>query len=97
MARKTIEVGKLLKFANARLAHKYSTPDEREAVCAMIELVLFETGNYVGYRYLEPDVINGTGYLDETEVDGCGSRRYYYPSARIQADFEADFERLMEN
>jgi hypothetical protein len=83
MARKTIEVGKLLKMTNAFLAAKHTNADEREAVCSMLEAVLFETGNYMGFRYLE-----GTDYPEE--FDGLGSRRYYYPSNAVREDFEAE-------
>ena len=85
MARKTIEVGKILKLANHFLANPNSTPDQREGVCAMIETVLFETGNYSGYRYLDTD-----------EVAGSGTRRYYFPAAKIQADFDAPMDRIIE-
>jgi hypothetical protein len=77
MARKTIEVGKLLNAANHFLAIKESTPDSREAVCSFLETILFETKNYMGFRYLDADKFPG-------EVDGLGSRRYYYPSALVQ-------------
>lgn len=79
MARKTIEVGKILKMANAFLAAKNTTADEREAVCALLEAVLFETGNYCGYRYLDTD-----------EIAGNGTRRYYYPSNAVREDFEVE-------
>lgn len=85
MARKTIEVGKILKLANHFLANPNSTPDQREGVCAMLETVLFETGNYEGYRYLDTD-----------EIEGNGTRRYYFPAAKIQEDFDAPMDRIIE-
>ena len=83
MARKTIEVGKILNIANHFLAAKNTSADEREGVCAMLETVLFETGNYMGFRYLE-----GSDYPEE--FDGLGSRRYYYPSNAVREDFESE-------
>lgn len=77
MARKTIEVSKLLNATNHFLATKESTPDSRQAVCSFLETVLFETKNYVGFRYLD-----AAQYPNE--VDGLGSRRYYFPSALLQ-------------
>lgn len=77
MKRKTVEVGKVLEMANAYLAAKNTTPAGREAVAALLEGVLFETKNYMGFRYLDADKFPG-------EVDGLGSRRYYYPSALLQ-------------
>jgi hypothetical protein len=81
MGRKTIEVGKILNIANHFLAAKNTKEDEREAVCAMLETILHETGNYMGYRYL---TIEGTTYVSDS------SRRYYFPSATVRDDFEAE-------
>ena len=82
-ARKTIEVGKVLKMANSFLAAEHTTADEREALCAMIEGILFESGNYRGYRYLN----NEAALADPL---GAGSRRYYFVSGTIDADYEAE-------
>lgn len=87
MARKTIEVGKILKMANAFLAAKATTPEERDGVCVMLEAVLFETGNYKGFRYLE-----GSDYPEETPPSG--SRRYYYPSNAVREDFEVELRNI---
>jgi hypothetical protein len=77
-ARKTIEVGTLLHRVNYFLASDRSTPDEREVMCTFIEGVLFDTGNYCGYRY-----------LDTAQIAGNGSRRHYFVSGKIDADYEA--------
>jgi hypothetical protein len=77
-ARKTIEVGTLLHRVNYFLASDRSTPDEREVMCTFIEGVLFDTGNYRGYRY-----------LDTEQIAGNGSRRHYFVSGKIDADYEA--------
>ena len=77
-ARKTIEVGTLLRRVNFFLASDRSTPDEREVMCTFIEGVLMDTGNYRGYAY-----------LDTAEVEGNGSRRHYFVSGKIDADYEA--------
>jgi len=82
-ARKTVEVGKVLKIANNFLAAKHTTADEREAVAAVMEAILFETGNYRGYAYLPKE-----NYPDE--VDGLGTRRRYFVSGTIDADYEAE-------
>jgi hypothetical protein len=79
MARKTIEVGKVLRMANTFLAAHHTTADERESMCLMMEAILFETDNYEGFRY-----------LDITDpADGAGSRRLYFPSNTIAADYNA--------
>ena len=79
MARKTVEVGKMLKMVNTFLAAFHTTADERESMCLMMEAILFETGNYEGFRY-----------LDITDpADGAGSRRFYFPSDTIAADYDA--------
>jgi hypothetical protein len=82
VARKTIEVGKVLKMANSFLAAENTTSEEREAVASLLEAILFESGNYRGYRYLE-----GSDYPEEIM---SGSRRYYFVSGTIDADYEAE-------
>ena len=68
MPRKTITVSEVLELANNHLERDNSTPDGREAVCELIESVLFSAGHYdSGYRYLET-----------SEIDGNGTRRRYY-------------------
>ena len=79
VARKTVEVGKMLRMANSFLAAENTTADEREGVCALMEAILFETGNYRGYRYLDTD-----------QIEGNGSRRFYFPSGKIVDDHDAD-------
>lgn len=67
MMRKTIKVDDILKMINGQLAAEGSTPDGREAICGLLESILFQTGNYQGYRY-----------LDTSEIEGNGTRRYYF-------------------
>jgi hypothetical protein len=77
-ARKTIEVGTLLHRLNYFLANDKGLPEEREIMCAFVEGVLFDTGNYQGFRYLDSD-----------DIEGDNSRRFYYVSEKIRADYEA--------
>ena len=77
-ARKTVEVGTLLRRVNFFLASDRSTADEREVMCTFIEGVLHDTGNYRGYRYLDTD-----------QIEGNGSRRHYFVSGKIDEDYEA--------
>lgn len=85
IARKTVEVGKVLKIANNFLAAKHTNASERDAVVAMIEAVLFETGNYRGFAYLPKEK-----YVDETGFESDGTRRRYFVSGTIDADYEAE-------
>jgi hypothetical protein len=79
-ARKTIAVGTLLHRLNYFLANDKGTADEREIMISFVEGILHDTGNYRGYRYIEgPD----------GEVDGLGSRRYYFVSSKIQEEYDA--------
>lgn len=79
-ARKTIAVGTLLHRLNYFLKNDRGTADEREIMISFVEGILHDTGNYRGYRYIDgPD----------GEVDGLGSRRFYYVSSRIQAEYDA--------
>jgi hypothetical protein len=84
MARKTIEVGKVLRIANNFLAAKHTTAEERESVAAVIEAVLFETDNYRGFAYLPKE-----NYTHETGFEHDGTRRRYFVSGTINADYEA--------
>jgi len=74
MPRKTFTVERLLAMANHYLASPDSTPDGREAQASMLEAVLFETGRYAGFRYLEQE------HHEDGSVKtlGCGSRRAYF-------------------
>ena len=79
-ARKTIAVGTLLHRLNYFLANDRGTADEREIMISFVEGILHDTGNYRGYRYIDgPD----------GEVDGLGTRRYYYVSSKIIDDYNA--------
>ena len=82
-SRKTVEVGKMLRMANSFLAAENTTADEREGVCALMEAILFETGNYRGYRYLDTD-----------QIEGNGSRRFYFPSGKIVDDHDAELRNV---
>lgn len=87
MARKTIEVGKILKMANTFLAAKHTTDDEREGVCALLEAVLHESGNYEGFRYLD-----AKDYPDE--IVFAGSRRFYFASKTVREDEAEDLRNI---
>lgn len=76
--RKTIEVGTLLHRVNYFLKNDQGTADEREVMCTFIEGVLHDTGNYMGYAYLSTD-----------EIEGNGSRRFYFVSSKIVDDYNA--------
>jgi hypothetical protein len=84
MARKTIEVGKVLRIANNFLAAKHTTAEERESVAAVIEAVLMETDNYRGFAYLPKE-----NYTHEVGFEHDGTRRRYFVSGTIDADYEA--------
>ena len=84
MARKTIEVGKVLRIANNFLAAKHTTAEERESVAAVIEAVLFETDSYRGFAYLPKE-----NYTHEVGFEHDGTRRRYFVSGTIDADYEA--------
>lgn len=66
--RKTIEVEKIVKMANAYLTDKNTTAEGRSGVIDMLEAVLFETERYAGFSYEKA----GYEYGDLTR------RLYYY-------------------
>jgi hypothetical protein len=81
-ARKTIEVGTLLHRVNYFLKNDRGSVDEREIMIAFIEGVLHDSGNYRGFAYLPAEDYPG-------EVDGLGTRRRYFVSGTVDADYEA--------
>lgn len=83
--RKTIEVGTLLHRVNYFLDSDRNTADEREVMCTFIEGVLIDTGNYQGYRY-----------LNTSEIEGNGSRRFYFVNSKIQTEY-AIADKLIAN
>lgn len=52
--RKTFEVRKLIENVNYRLMHSKCSDAERLAMASVLETVLMETGNYVGFSHLIP-------------------------------------------
>ena len=81
-ARKTIEVGTLLHRVNYFLKNDKGSVDERDVMIAFIEGVLQDSGNYRGFAYLPAEDYPG-------EVDGLGTRRRYFVSGTVDADYEA--------
>jgi hypothetical protein len=81
-ARKTVEVGTLLYRLNYFLKHDVGSVDERDVMCSFVEGILHDTGNYEGYRYLDAKEYPG-------EAEGLGTRRFYFVSDAIHADYEA--------
>ena len=55
--RKTVEIQKILDYANGFLSAQKGSVDARNAIISMIENVLMSANRYRGFRY-----------LDETEV-----------------------------
>ena len=72
--RKTIEVKEMLEWANNQLGRtdEYATEKFKAGICTMIEQLLINTGNYIGYREYE----YGSEYTNEY----C---RYYYTSNNL--------------
>jgi hypothetical protein len=81
--RKTIQVGKVLNMANYFLASDNTSQDERQVVAQFLESILFQTGNYRGFRYLPDDKGESNGASD-------GTRRSYFVSEQIREDAEKD-------
>ena len=80
MPRKTVNVLTLLEFANNNLKRddEFATAEFKAAMCAMIEMVLHETDNYVGFMFLNHED-SDTGTL------GYYSRSYFY-SAKMRKE-----------
>jgi hypothetical protein len=82
IARKTVNVGVILYRLNYFLKNAKGSADEREAMASFVEGILHDTGNYEGYRYLD-------GRESEGEVEGLGTRRFYFISKKIIEDYLA--------
>lgn len=50
--RKTVEIQKVIDYANGYLAAKGGSIDCRRAIISMVEAVLMAANRYRGYRYL---------------------------------------------
>ena len=57
-ARKTIEVQKMLDWANDMLAYDGHDQGYKSGICTMIERLLIDTGRYNGYYYIHPTIPN---------------------------------------
>lgn len=74
MARKTIEVDRVLATANYYLAAPNTTAENRKGIYALLESILFATEQYRGFGYLPSEVdANGALLPDYDET-----RRHYY-------------------
>ena len=72
MAKKTHPVSDILAYANDQLSRtdEYATVNYKIAICNMIEKVLFDTGSYSGFGFLDNSD-------SETGTLGYYSRFYY--------------------
>lgn len=85
MARKTVDVKRVLEMSNKALANfdlqnrtfgEESAKGFRLGVIATLETVLHETGNYKGFQFTDPDRQHIGGYLIDNTYDP--SIRTYY-------------------
>lgn len=55
--KKTLGVSHMLDYANNQLARtdEYGSSDFKSGVCAMIERILHDTGNYNGFMFIDPN------------------------------------------
>lgn len=79
MARKTVEVSKLVQWANQHLKITDDwQKDQRWGVIGLVERALHETDNYKGFNYLSREFecgADGHRYLKDGYDD---TRRYYH-------------------
>lgn len=74
MSRKTVDVDSLRIKANGLFAINALDQSFRAGVAAIVESVLFETGNYKGYSYLHSELTED-GFL---KADYDSYRRFYH-------------------
>ncbi len=52
--RKTVDVAKVKAVANNYLSNDFLTPERKQGVIDLLDIILHETGNYAGFSYKEP-------------------------------------------
>ena len=77
--RKTIEVEKITREVNRLLKLDTISEEKKEAICSLLETILFQTGNYHGWGLnfppgLEPGTEKWKKYLIENDYHA----RFYY-------------------
>ena len=84
MAKKTINVAKILYWANFQLARTDEIADQgyKEGVCDMIEQILHSTGNYKGFGYHQSE-----GF-EPTKDNHQYFSRYYFVSDKIRDQYK---------
>ena len=84
MAKKTINVAKMLYWANFQLARTDEIADQgyKQGVCDMIEQILHSTGNYKGFGYHQ-----GEGF-ECTKDNYQYFSRYYFVSDKIRDQYK---------
>ena len=83
MSRKTINVAKMLYWANFQLARQDEVADQayKQGICDMIEHILHDTGNYRGFGYHQSE-----GF-EPTRDNYQYYSRYYFVSDKIRENY----------
>ena len=83
MSRKTINVAKMLYWANFQLARQDEIADQayKQGICDMIEHILHDTGNYRGFGYHQSE-----GF-EPTRDNYQYYSRYYFVSDKIRENY----------
>ena len=83
-SRKTINVAKMLYWANFQLARQDEVADQayKQGICDMIEHILFATDNYKGFGYHY-----GEGF-EPTKDNYHYYSRYYFVSDKIRDNYK---------
>lgn len=84
MAKKTMNVAKMLYWANFQLARTDEIADQgyKQGVCDMIEHILHATGNYKGFGYHQSE-----GF-EPTKDNYQYFSRYYFVSDKIRDQYK---------
>jgi hypothetical protein len=51
--RKTVDVAKVKAVANNYLSNDFLTPERKQGVIDLLDIILHETGNYAGFSYID--------------------------------------------
>ena len=93
MARKSYPVARMLFRANKLLERSQVSFAEKKAICYMIEAVLHDTGNYVGFGFIYPDGVDRSTisikeYAQSIQANSKEEYlRCYYVAPKIREDY----------
>jgi len=84
--RQTVRVLGIVRDANNYLANPDTPRDGRQAIIALVSMILLDSGNYFGFNYLRSEFLSGEMQTDRNVLrDGYDSTRvHFYISPKLR-------------